>query len=140
MPLQCEVWRVDLQLEAVADDGLVLDAQGGGDGVEIGFEARIVLVPHDRGQDARRRGREKRSRCTLPLSSEGRLEGRALCIQLGLADVADGADAFGQITDVADRLARGNHPHTLFLELRITLDVREQRPVALPTDAAEAAP
>ena len=138
MPLQRQIRRVDLQVEAVADDGLVLDAQGGGDRLEIGLEARVVLVLHDRCQDARRcRGKERRRRA-LPLGRIGLLEGGALGIELGLADVADRADAFGQMGDVAHRLAGGDHARALLLELGVGLDVGERSPAALPADAAQA--
>ena len=103
--LEREVGRIDLQLEAGADDGLVLDAQRRRDGIEIGVEAGIVLVLHDRGEDARRRGRDEGSGRALPEAAVGGLEGGALGVELGLADIGHGTDALGQEGDVADRFA-----------------------------------
>src|SRR5262249_35224090 len=72
MALEGEVGRIDLKIKAAADNGLVLDTQGGSDRVNIGVEAWIVLVLHDRGQNARRGGGKERGRRTPSRGSIGR--------------------------------------------------------------------
>ena len=53
--LHREIGRIDLEHEARARDRLVLGAERGGDGVDVGLERRVVGVLHGRGDDARRR-------------------------------------------------------------------------------------
>ena len=52
VPLHREIGAVELQQEAVVDDGFVFDAQRLAEGREVGFLARVVVVAQRRGDDA----------------------------------------------------------------------------------------
>jgi len=54
VPLQGKIGAVQLQGEAVRDDGFVFHLQGGGQGVEIGFLAIVIFVRHGGGDGAGR--------------------------------------------------------------------------------------
>src|SRR5262245_34936677 len=135
--LERQVRRIDLQLEAGPYDGLILEAQRRRDGIDIGVKARIMLILHDRGEDAGRRGRDEGGGCAPPETAVGRLEGGALGIELGLANVGDGTDTLGQEGNVAHRFALRQEPGALRLEFRVAFDIGKGRPLASAVNATQ---
>ena len=117
MPPHREVRAVDLQQEARPHDRLVLVPHRVGDGEEIGLVARVVIVPEEERDHARRGGRHEAIRAPRP--GERRLE--VLGVGLGRPRVAHG-----------DRAVAGRRP--------APRDARDRRRRAWPARGSRRGP
>ena len=125
MTLHREVGRIDLQQETPRDDGLVFDPQRIGKRRHVILEARIVLVEHRGGDDARRwRGHEGLDKDGLELGQHFR-EVVAFAIERRAVNVLDGADGLGRVQQI-DLHTRADLRHDHFKEARISAHVAQK--------------
>jgi hypothetical protein len=122
VPLQGQIRAIELQKEAVADDGLVLDAQRIGQRREIGLLAVVMLVLHRRRDDPGRGGGQER----FDKAPLGRLEDGAEIVAFGIdrrrIQIAHRRGRLGR-QEIADRGAGGLLLLQPLLEDRVAGDV-----------------
>src|ERR1700730_7862872 len=119
MALEREVWAIELQQEAAADDRLVFPFERCAECREIGFLAVVIFVLHRSGDDPGRGcGQERFDKMRAGLV-ECRLEIGAFGLDRGRPERADLADRFGR-PHVADRLSDGQLLLHRLLEYRVT--------------------
>ncbi len=136
--LEREVGTIELQQEAGGDDRLVFDLQRGAERIEIALERVIVLVLHDRRDDAGRRRGEKR----LDMAALHRLQRGAEVGAFGLdrraVRVGDLADRLRQLRTVRHPVGRGDARLEFTLVLRIVVEIGMHRARALAAEPGQA--
>ena len=133
-----EVRAIELQEESVAHDRLVFDLQRGGQRIEITLERVVVLVLHDRRDDA---GRWRREECfdePAVFRRKGGAEVGALGFDQCPIDVADRPDRFRQMRAIGDLVGGGDAALERRLVLWIGVEIGVHRARADATEAGQA--